>query len=316
MVKELAGMSDKLQTTGSSMNDQSPLVTIITVTRNRSSLISRAIESILSQTYRNIEYIIVDGASTDNTREVVGRYRDPRLQYIYLDKYGRIPQTRAGFEASTGKYITFLDDDDEYLPTKVDKQVALIESLPSEYGFVYCWMTYFDNTSHRLLRRHKPELRGNVAHLVAEKPVVSGTPTFLFRRKVFEEFGGTFKEVGLDSDWELATRVCQKYLVDFVPEFLINVYINHGMTRMSDPGFFRDSLQRQIIFHEYFLTEFRDTFDECPRKKAWHLGELARCCFMLGDWKRGWRYHRDLLLIAPTLRALMLPAYGVIKRKR
>lgn len=279
-------------------------------------MIPRAIESILSQTYRNIEYIVVDGASTDNTRDVVARYQDPRLKYTYLDKYGRILQTKAGFEASTGKYITFLDDDDEYLPTKIEKQVALIESLPSEYGFVYCWMSYFDNATHKFLHLHKAELRGNVARLVAEKPMVSGTPTFLFRRNVFEEFGGTFKEVGLDSDWELATRVCQKYLVDFVPESLIKVYINHGMTRMSDPAFFRDLQQRQIIFHEYFLTEFKDTFDECPRKKAWHLTELSRSCFVLGYWKKGWGYYRDLLFTAPTPKALVLPAYGLIKRKR
>ena len=124
---------------------QQPFVSIITITRNRSNFISRAIESILNQTYTNIEYIIVDGASTDNTKEIIESYDDQRIKYIRLSKNCPVVDSiKIGFENSTGDYITFLDDDDEYLNTKIEKQLNLISALPEKYGFVYCWMDYYD----------------------------------------------------------------------------------------------------------------------------------------------------------------------------
>jgi glycosyltransferase involved in cell wall biosynthesis len=272
----------------------------------------------LSQTYTNIEYIIVDGASSDNTKQIVNRYQDERIKYIYVEKYGRTLQTKIGFENSTGKYITFLDDDDEYLLTKIEKQVKLFETLSVKYGFVYCWMSYFDNKTNKFLYDHKAELRGNVADMVVEKPIISGSPTLLFRSEVFKELGGSWKEnIGLHgSDWELAARACQKYLVDYVPESLVKVYINHGLNRASDKGYFPDLLERKVKYHLYFLSEYKYIFEKYPQKKNWHLFEISRSYFMLNEWKNGWPYYKSLLVNYPTIKVLLLPAYCIIKRKR
>ena len=105
-----------------------PLVSIITITLNRADLIHRCIESIQRQTYTNYEHIIVDGNSDDNTEEVVLAYNDPHIRYIKLDRRGPEVQMRAGSSVAKGKYITLLDDDDEYLPEKLEKQVALFET--------------------------------------------------------------------------------------------------------------------------------------------------------------------------------------------
>ena len=121
-----------------------PLVSIITITYNRGTLIHRCIESIQHQTYSNYEHIIVDGNSDDNTEDVVLSYHDPHIKFIKLDTRGPQLQMRAGADVARGDYVTFLDDDDEYLPTKIQKQVALFESLSNDYGLVYCWMTYFN----------------------------------------------------------------------------------------------------------------------------------------------------------------------------
>ena len=157
-----------------------PLVSVITITRNRGKLIGRCIDSVLNQTYKNIEHIIVDGASNDETDAVVASYNDSRLHFLKLEDNWSLEKTyKHGTAQAKGKYICFLDSDDEYLPTKIEKQVTLIESLPLDYGMVYCWMTYFDSSKNNsVIRVHNPQLRGFVPLEAAEKPTVSGTPVY------------------------------------------------------------------------------------------------------------------------------------------
>ena len=208
---------------------EQPIVSVITVTRNRAKLLGRCIDSVLKQTYTNIEHIIIDGASDDDTDEVVGTYKDERVKYIKLESnWTVVDSLHYGVSQARGKYVTFLDSDDEYVPTKVEKQVKLIESLPDSYGMVYCWMTYFDSSKNNsVIRIQKAELKGFVPTEAAEKPTVTGTPTFLFKKKVFEELGGWNIKNPLPTDWELGARYCQKWNVDYVPESLVKVYVNH-----------------------------------------------------------------------------------------
>lgn len=294
---------------------KNPLVSIITITRNRGNIISNAIQSILNQTYTNYEYIIVNGASTDNTVEIISSFTDKRIKLINLDVNLPIPETiNIGVENSTGKYLTFLDDDDKYLPTKVEKQVELIEKLSQDYGFVYCWMDYFDSKTKRKVKEHHPNLKGFIPELVVEKPIISGTPTLLFRKESFRILGGWKENIGIISDWELAARACQKYKVDFVPETLVNVYVNHGANRMSDDNYYKEIPKRYIIFHSYFLTEFKNIFDKYPQKKKYHLYGLARSYFILGKWKQGWDCYKNLIKYSVSLKYILLPLYCFLLR--
>ena len=296
------------------MDSSAPLVSIITITRNRANLIQRAIESIQNQTYENFEHIIVDGNSEDNTHEVVKSYGDERINYIKLSQYGPIIQLKAGIEVAKGKYITFLDDDDEYSPTKIEKQVILIESLPAEYGFVYCWMDYFDDATKQYLYTHKAELRGFVGDDVVSTPTVSGTPTYFFRRNVFDEMGGWRSDIGIISDWELAARTCQRYKVDYVPESLVKVYVNHGVQRMSDNGYYRtDYWPRALTFANHFLSEFSDVFARFPSRSVPHLYMASRSCFAQRKWKEGWRYYKKLIRLKPSVKNLLLIPYSLFR---
>ena len=163
-----------------------PLITILTDTKNRASLIPRCIESIQKQTYQNYEHIIADGGS-DNTEEVIKSYNDPRIKYVRVSEGGPVAQTSTAFKLSRGEFITFLDDDDEYLPEKLEKQLELIRSLPKEYGFIYGAMSYYDNNTGEYLYDHKAELEGGQEILpqAISDSIVCGTPTFMFRREAF-----------------------------------------------------------------------------------------------------------------------------------
>lgn len=269
-----------------------PLVSIITITYNRADLIHRCIESIQRQTYPNYEHIIVDGNSTDNTKEVIEAYNDPHIIYIKLDTRGPQVQMKAGSEVAKGKYVTFLDDDDEYLPEKIEKQVKLFETEPDDVGVVYCWMTYYKNDDPNTpIRIHQTELRGFVGDIAPSYPLISGTPTMMLRREVYNEFGGAFDDsIGIPmSDWEFMARVCQKYNVDYVPESLVKVYVDHGHKRLST-NFYQDKARKGIIFHSHFLKCFADVFERNPQYAAFHYEQLSRNHAILKERGKAFQY--------------------------
>lgn len=281
---------------------EQPLVSVVTITRNRGNLIGRCIASVLAQTYTNIEHIVVDGASDDNTAEVVAGFQDDRLRFIRLDSNWPIKQTLDyAVSLCRGKYITFLDSDDEYLPQKIRKQVILIESLPREYGLVYCWMTYYDNTSHNKLRIHNPSLRGDVRDLVIGEPVISGTPTLLFRLDVFKKNGGwkSVDDIGVASDWEMCARVCQITKVNYVPESLVNVYINHGSVRQSNGSYYNQYYERCVKFHKHFLGEFSSNFNRHPELAFNHYWGIFRAYFKLKQYFKSFRYLVKAITVNP-----------------
>ncbi len=277
----------------------SPLISVVTITRNRGNLLKRCITSVLSQTYSNIEHIVVDGASDDNTDDVVSVLKvDQRLKFYKLNYNWPLKETMEyAFSQCSGKYITFLDSDDEYLPTKIEKQVELFESLPNEYGMIYCWMSYYDSAKdNKFISLHNPQLRGFVADEVVEKPVVSGTPTFMFRKEVLvDDLHGWNFDIGIVSDWELGARCCQKYKVDYVPESLVNVYVNHGSLRQSEQRkYYSDADRKSIVYHQYFLTTFADIFRKYPQKQWQHFAALSSDYYFIGEYRNALKYYIKL----------------------
>jgi len=265
---------------------EKPLVSVITVTRNRAKLIGRCIDSVLNQTYTNLEHIIIDGASTDETDEIISGYHDSRLKYIKLESnWSVVKSLMHGALQAKGKYLTFLDSDDEYVSEKLEKQVALMETLSEEYGLVYCWMTYFDSSkNNEVIRIHGAKLKGFVPIEAAAQPTVSGTPTFLFRKKVFLELGGWNEDNPIPTDWELGARCCQRWMVDYIPESLVNVYVNHVYERISaQMRYDKKTLKKRIAMHEYFLKEFKETFDLRKGSRWYHYKSLSFFCFKVFD---------------------------------
>ncbi len=112
-----------------------PTVSVIIPTYNRANLVSRAIKSVLNQTYQDFEIIVVDDCSEDNTEEIVKSFNDSRIRYIKHKKNkGGSAARNTGIKRARGKYIAFLDDDDEWLPSKLEKQIMLFEKLSKHYG--------------------------------------------------------------------------------------------------------------------------------------------------------------------------------------
>jgi glycosyltransferase involved in cell wall biosynthesis len=216
---------------------------------------------------------------------------------------------------STGQFIAFLDDDDEWLSTKLEEQVPLLENSSSKLGMVYCWMDYCDEKGC-LIEEHHPTHRGNVFPLVLDRQRIGGCPTLLVRRSVVEEVGGFDIELPRGNDGDFIRRVCREYEVDFVPKVLVKVYIGHRYDRItrSDEQGIRNAIKGQ----EAKLTKFEGELDRYPKQTASILAAIAYHHTELGDWRSAlnhyWRAVTTHSLSAGVYVSLLRALRGQIAR--
>src|SRR6056297_1399486 len=116
-----------------------PTVSVIVPTYNRADSLPRTIDSVLAQTHDDLELVVVDDASTDDTETVVERYEDDRVTYLeHATNRGGSAARNTGIRASDGDYVAFLDSDDEWHPEKLERQVRELESRSEEWVAAYC----------------------------------------------------------------------------------------------------------------------------------------------------------------------------------
>lgn len=261
-----------------------PLVSVVIPTHNRARLLERAIRSVLRQTYANLECIVVDDGSEDDTPERARRIDDPRLRYIRLDPTQHVSRARnAGIAAARGSLVAFLDDDDEWLPEKLQRQVALLLRLPPTVGMVYTWMEYVDPTG-AVIREHRPMLRGHVFDQVLDRQRIGGCPTLLVRRKVIDEIGGFDPELKRGNDGDFIRRVALRYEVDLVPESLVRVHTGHPHERIT--GSDASAIEHAIRGNSAKLEKFSDVLHRYPRQTAAIHSRIGLHYAQLGQWAK------------------------------
>lgn len=194
------------------------LVSAIITTHNRKTLLKRAIESVLSQTYQNIECIVVDDKSDDGTCELCQKYP---IQYIFIpaseSKGGNYARNK-GIKAAKGKYVAFLDDDDYWLPTKIEKQVTLIEEKDCE--MVHCGkklelvkaegISFIDSLPN-------PSHYGDMSKKILQT-ICTTTTNILVKREALIDVGLFDENLKFWQEYELTIRMAQRKPFYFVNE--------------------------------------------------------------------------------------------------
>ncbi len=263
-------------------------VSVVINTKNRAKLLPRAIISILNQTYQNYELIIVDGGSSDNTRDVVQQFKDNRIQYFRVENEKNSASTlNYAFTLCKGEYIALQDDDDESLPLRIEKQLQLFEKSDTKLGIVYCWEEFWDDQYDKSIRISKPGLRGNIFWDLLKKAGGTGGGTqLMIKNEVIRNIGGLNENLMLSSDYLFYLRASQYYSFDFIPEVLVRTHVNHVYNRVSDNiSNQKYWIDQAIELERYILTSFKQEFDMRPYLKLYHLSSILKAHAKLGKYK-------------------------------
>jgi glycosyltransferase involved in cell wall biosynthesis len=185
-------------------------ISVITPTYNRADTLSRAIESVLEQSYDDFEHVIVDDGSTDDTPSVVDDYDDDRIVYRRLEgNNGANAARNEGIRTASGEYIAFLDSDDEYYPGKLAACVDALDSLPETYGGVFHGYDVYQGETY-LGPESTYEGRVTLSDL-GEENVPGSFITSTFRSSVFDEVGELDEAMASSQDYEFYLRVAREY---------------------------------------------------------------------------------------------------------
>ena len=227
-----------------------PLVSVVIPTRNRAHLLPIAVRSVLDQTFRDLEVFVVDDASEDRTAEVVAGILDPRLRTLRQRvRSGGAATRNVGIRASRGQYVAFLDDDDEWLPEKLELQLELLERAAPKIGVVYSSYQVVDLETGRIIGRKVAEKRGDLAIDLLDRNYVGGTPSVVVRRRLLEQVG-LFDE-GLPSfqDYDLWIRLSRHCEFDYVGQDLLKCTMHGGKKIWSDLEALDRGIDRMLEKH-------------------------------------------------------------------
>lgn len=257
------------------METKTPFVSVVLPTYNRASLLGRAIQSVLSQTYKDLELIIVDDGSSDETDEVVRAFADSRIRYLKHPKNRGVSAARnTGMMAALGEFIAFQDSDDEWLPDKLEKQLGLFEQdKVGDLGLVLCeYLVVSDERVRRLVPEvDQMKYETLLAHFGAHG---EGTQRFLLKRAL------TATELYFDEklpaweEWDLLLRVSRICRVDYVRDALVRYY-RHGGPHVDNP---RNRLKARRVLIRKYASEFESR----PRAVSLSYWQSALDCHELG----------------------------------
>ena len=198
-------------------HEESILVSVITPSFNQAGFIRETIDSVLSQDYRNIEYIVVDGGSTDGTVDILRSYaeRDPRFRFVSEPDQGQSDAINKGLRMANGTIIGWLNSDDTYLPGAIRKAVQAFQVRP-DWAVVYGRAVFTDETSRHL---HEYPVEPFSPEALFRFCIVCQPAAFI-RRDVFLEVGGVDAGLKFCMDYDLWIRIAKRFPLGYIPEFL------------------------------------------------------------------------------------------------
>jgi len=252
--------------------NMNPVVSVIIPTLNRASILPRAIGSVLAQTFSQWELIIVDDGSTDTTDEVLALYKeDPRITiYRHTENQGTSVARNTGITHSSGRYIAFLDSDDVWEPTKLEKQVDVLERKDASVGLVYSGAKFIEADTKRVRIKHANAEGDIFLDEIAYNPI--GSPSrVMIRRQCIEKVGVFDILFKSHEDWDLWIRIAKQYSCACIDEPLVQ-YVQQGDSVSVDPD---------KVIHGYTkLWEKHKILSYAPRIRALHYARLGhRLCY-------------------------------------
>lgn len=228
-----------------------PPVSILIICFNHERFIEEAIRSVFRQTYKNIELVVVDNNSTDNSREVIERLQDEyRFRFIEQENIG-VPRTLNKFvPLLKGKYIAFFSGDDFMPPYRIKTQVDFMEANP-QYAMCYGRTIFVDENGNELYRnRNKLFRSGYIFEDLITFKFYLPAPTFFFRKEVFEKVGLYDEKLKFIEDQYMSFKIAQHFQIGFIDKYLaFQRKHSHNLTDTVD---FSEQIKEEfLIFQNY-----------------------------------------------------------------
>ncbi len=233
-----------------------PLVSVIIPTYNRAHLLDRTLASVLDQSYRHFELLVVDDGSQDDTAGLVTGHADPRIRYLrQTQNLGAGAARNRGIREARGEFIAFLDSDDNWFPDKLAQQLAVFARLPRRVGLVYGGVEAVLECGGR--RIDVPTHRGNLLKAMLVRNVIhGGGSNAMIRRSVVATVGGFDEQLLALEDYDFFMRIVQFYEVDFVAAPVCRYYDTaHAAGPLEEQRRSRNFLANQAarrLFHERY----------------------------------------------------------------
>lgn len=208
-----------------------PKVSVICLCYNHARFVQNTLHSVRSQVYPNVEIIIVNDASTDNSAHMIKEVIEdqPEIQFLDLaENVGNCKAFNLGLSQSHGKYVIDLSCDDELMPDRIEKQVHAFEKLPENYGVLYSDAVYIDEAGNQLsdhFSRFVPA-RGDLYSDLVSRYFIA-PPTMMIRKAVLDDLGGYDEQLAYE-DFDFWVRSARNWKYDYLPEPLTRIRKTQG----------------------------------------------------------------------------------------
>lgn len=267
-----------------------PRISVVIPTYNRTDFLPKDMQSVLNQTYRDWEMIIVDDGSIDKTEEVVKGYKESRIRYI-THKYnlGLSAARNTGIKNSRGKYIAFLDSDDEWFPEKISCQMNIFQKEDSKCGVV-CTGGYKIKGNQIMSKKSVPiNLDSFYEKFLFEN--ITWTSNVLVKKECFKKAGLFDENLESCEDWDMWIRIAKYYKFIFLETTLVK-YVIHS-DQLSENLLAKINARKKILFkYKYELKNRKFVYSH-------HYYKIGNLCCLSGKIREGRKYLFKGILVYP-----------------
>ena len=285
------------------------LVSVIIPTHFRPERLRNALESVLTQTWKNLEIIVVSDGYDESTSTMMESFksRDCRIKFISYDKSeGGNHARNVGISASSGQYIAFLDDDDVWYPTKIECQMAVIQG-DNNIGLVGCAIRVIyseENIKYKTVFR----LRGDLSKSILYENYIGSTSCVLLRKETLDKCGVFDEMLPAKQDHDLWIRICQVYKVDFVDSVQLDYYVHSSDGKGKQVSKNMSSFMKA---HDILAKKYCNLYDKLTDKEknilfATRYRSIAQRAYETRDFSTCREYAIKSLKNSITLKSLFL----------
>ncbi len=255
-----------------------PLVSIAMPVYNRAAIVGASIDSILAQTFRDFELIIVDDGSTDDIQSVVHAYQDDRIRYVrHTENRGLMAARNTGVRESRGAFFAFQDSDDTWHPQKLEEEVALLSAAPLSVGGAYSRVekTYINGITVRIPSDNQKNVDGGLLEVFLRGDYFITLQALLVRRECIDRVGVFDESFKVFGDGDFIVRFAKHFKFVYNPNIRVLLKVQNDSISLDQ--------KKRLVAKERLFEKERETYGRFPAIYATNAFSLGRAFAFMGD---------------------------------